>query len=126
MDNTNAPQKGIFGIDILPGIDLQDFLPDNLESLLPGPVGSAIKENVGKILDPNDGSVSVGSPQPDGERPIPVDADSQELSTAVKVIDTLTAALTLVLKLGFLVPEDTKSVVRNLIDALGTVRGWLD
>ena len=124
MVQLKAPEKGLFGIDLIPGIDLQDFLPGNLDKL-PEKIGEAIQENVGKILDPDDDSVSVGDPQPEGERPIPT-TDTEELNAAVKVIDTVVGALQLVLRLGFVVPDDIEALVRKVIGALGTIRGWLD
>lgn len=118
------PEKGLFGIDLIPGIDLQDFLPGNLGEL-PGKIGEAIRENVEKILDPAELSVEIGSPQPEGPRPIPT-TDPKELNAAVRVIDTVVGALQLVLRLGFIIPDDIEESLRKVIGALGTIRGWLD
>ena len=110
------PQKGIFGIDLFPGIDIQDFLPK--------PVTDAIQGTVDRILDPAS-DVEVGSPQPP-DRPIPVDAGSKELSDTVRLIDSLIGALELVLKAKFLIPDGPEKVIGGLIGALRTIRSWLD
>lgn len=111
------PEKGIFGIDLLPGIDIQD--------LLPKPVQEAIKGTVDRILEPA-GDLEIGSPQP-SDRPIPVDAGSQELSDAVKAIDAITKALATVLKYGgILIPDEYEKMIAKVVGALNTVRSWLD
>ena len=114
----NVPAGGLFGIDLIPGIDLQDFIPPF--------VGDAIKDTVGKILDPNDGKIDIGSPQPEGERPIPVEPGTKEMSGTVQALDAVISALNLALKLGFMIPDNLEGPIRALVGALGTVRGWLD
>lgn len=118
MVNLKPPEKGLFGIDLLPGIDVQDFLPN-----LPGPIGEAIASTVDTIL--GDGGPNIGDPQPAGERPIPT-TDPTELNSAVKAIDAALGGIHLVLRLGFLIPDNIEDVLRQLAGALSTVRGWLD
>lgn len=113
-----AGDKGLFGIDLFPNIDLQD--------LLPPVVSDAIKGTVDTILDPNDGSISIGDPQPEGERPIPVEPGTEEMSKTVQALDTMVSAVNLLLKLSFLIPDNLEGPLRKLVGALGTIRGWLD
>lgn len=119
MTSLRPPEKGLLGIDLLPGIDVQDFLPD-----LPGAIGDAINETVGKILNPNDDSIKIGDPQPAGERPIPT-TDPKELSAAVQAIDAALGGIKLLLRFGFLIPDNYEDGLRKLAGALNTVRGWL-
>jgi hypothetical protein len=120
MSEKNNPRGGgLFGIDIIPGIDIQDFLPD-----LPSFVPPAIKDAVELILGPD--GPNIGDPQPEGEKPIPVDAGSKELSSAVRAIDGAITSINLLLKFGFLIPDQYESPLRSLAGALGTIRGWLD
>lgn len=109
------PEGGLFGIDLIPGIDLDDFLPPV--------VSEALKGTVERILDPET-DVSIGDPQP-ADRPIPVEPGSNELSAAVRLIDGLLSALGLILKFGALVPDETEGMIRKLAGALNTIRGWL-
>lgn len=109
------PQGGIFGIDLIPGIDLQD--------LIPTPVADAIRGTVDRILDPET-DVNIGDPQP-ADRPIPVDAGSPQLSSAVQVIDGILTAINLILKFGLVVPDSTEAVLKKLGGALQTIRNWL-
>ena len=106
---------GIFGIDLIPGVDIQDFLPK--------PVSDAIRTSVDQILGP--GGPSIGDPQPP-DRPIPVAAESKELNNAVKAIDAIVNTIEAVLKLSFLIPDQYELPLRQLVGALNTVRGWLD
>jgi hypothetical protein len=110
--------KGLFGIDLFPGIDLQDFLPPA--------VVDAIKDTTGVILDPGNDTIDIGDPQPEGERPIPVEPGSKEMSKTVQALDTLISAVNLILKMGFLIPDNLEGPLRALVGALGTIRGWLD
>jgi hypothetical protein len=110
--------KGLFGIDLFPGIDLQDFLPPV--------VVDAIKDTTGVILDPDNDTIDIGDPQPEGERPIPVEPGSKEMSKTVQALDTLISAVNLILKMGFLIPDNLEGPLRALVGALGTIRGWLD
>ena len=64
-------------------------------------------------------------PQPPGERPIPVEPGSKELTGAVKAIDAGLGALNVLTKLNFLIP-DLRGAGTRLTGALQTVRGWLD
>lgn len=114
----NIPAGGLFGIDLIPGIDLQDFIPPI--------VGDAIKDTVGKILDPTDPDINIGDPQPAGERPIPVEPGTKEMSSVVQSLDAVINALNLALKLGFLIPDKFENPMRGLVGALVTIRGWLD
>jgi hypothetical protein len=113
---TPPPPQGLFGLP-----DISD-----LTKLLPPQVGNAIKNVVGKILDPDDHSLDIGDPQPPGTPPIPVEAGSEELSTAVKAIDAVTHAIDLVLTFSALLPDQYEAPLRALRGALKTVRGWLD
>jgi hypothetical protein len=107
------------------GIDL-DGIIDPITKLLPPVVAEAIQNTLGKILDPDHPDLNVGDPQPAGPPPIPVAADSKELSAAVKAIDAAVGAIELVLKLAFLIPDQYESPLRALAGALRTIRGWLD
>ena len=109
--------KGLFGIDMFPNIDLQDFLPPV--------VSEAIKDTTGIILDPK-GQIEIGDPQPAGERPIPVEPGSKEMSSTVQALDSIITLLNGALKLGFLIPDNLEGPLRALVGALGTIRGWLD
>ncbi len=102
-------------------------LPDlnDLTNLLPGPIKDAIKDTVGKILDPNDDSVSVGDPQPEGEKPIPTETPKQ-LSGAIKALDGALGAIDLIQKFGFLIPDEFEDGLNKLEGALRTIRNWLD
>lgn len=95
-------------------------------SILPPQVTDAIQGTVGKILDPEDPTINIGDPQPPGERPIPVEPGTKELSGAVKAIDTALGALEVILKLEFLIPAKYVDLIKKLEGALKTVRGWLD
>jgi hypothetical protein len=110
------PPQGFFGLP-----DLGD-----LTKLLPPAVADAIKNTVGKILDPKDDSINTGDPQPPGTPPIPVEAGSHELNAAVKAIDAVTGAIDLVLKFAWLIPDQYEGPLRALEGALKTVRSWLD
>ena len=110
---------GIFGIDLIPGVDIQDILPG-----LTKPVTDAIKDTVGILVGPD--GPNIGDPQPAGPPPIPVEAGSEELSAAVKAIDAAISALNFVLKLGFIIPDAYEAPLRALVGALTTIRGWLD
>jgi hypothetical protein len=115
-----TPPQGFFG-------DLTNLLPDiDLTKLLPPVVADAIKDTVGSILGDEPGSPDIGDPQPEGERPIPVEPNSKELNGAVKAIDSVVGALEAALKFGFLIPDKYEDVIRKLVGALKTVRGWLD
>ena len=94
--------------------------------LIPGPIGDAIQDTVGTILDPHDDSINEGDPQPPGEPPIPVEPGTEEMSAAVKALNAAIAALAALLKLGFMIPDDTEDIFRKIKGALETVRGWLD
>lgn len=105
--------------------DLGKVVAD-VTKLIPGHVGEAIQSTVTKILDPEDSSINVGDPQPEGERPIPVEPGSKEMSGTVKALNAVIGALDLVLKLSFIVPDGPEKLIRELKGALETVRGWLD
>jgi hypothetical protein len=116
MAPVDPPKGGLFGIDIFPGIDIQDFIPK--------PVADAISGTVERIISP-DTDVSIGDPQPP-DRPIPVDAGSEELNGAVKAIDALVAVLNTALRLKWLIPNQYEDLLGKLVGALGTIRSWLD
>jgi hypothetical protein len=119
MSEKNNPRTGgLFGIDLIPGVDIQDFLPPVVKD--------AIKNVTGVILDPDDNSINIGDPQPEGERPIPVEPGTEEMSSTVKALDAMISAANLLLKLGFLIPDQLEGPLRLLVGALGTIRGWLD
>ena len=110
--------KGLFGIGRSPGIDLQDFLPPV--------VSEAIKSTTETILNPDDGKIEIGSPQPAGERPIPVEPGTKEMSSTVQALDSIITLLNAALKMSFLIPDNLEGPIRALVGALGTIRGWLD
>lgn len=116
------PPEGIFG-DILGLGGIFDNIITDASKILPAPISSAITDVVGKILDPTDPSVSPGDPQPT-PAPIPT-SDPGVLSDAVKVIDTVLGALTLISKFDFIIPDKYETVLNDLAGALKTVRGWL-
>jgi hypothetical protein len=117
MSEKNNPRGGgLFGIDLIPGVDIQDFLPPVVKD--------AIKDTIGSIV--GDGPINIGDPQPDGERPIPVEPGTEEMSSTVKALDAMISAANLLLKLGFLIPDQLEGPLRLLVGALGTIRGWLD
>ena len=103
-------------------------LPDlgGLIDKLPGPVKDAVKNVTEKILDPNDTSINIGDPQPDGEKPIPVDEGTEEMSSLQKILNTAIGLLGTLEKLDFLVPDKYEDLLHKLKGALETVRGWLD
>lgn len=105
--------------------DLGDLL-GQVTNLLPPAVGNAIKGTVGQILDPNDGSIDIGDPQPAGERPIPVEPGTPHFAAAVKYLDTAIGAIDVLLKLSFVIPDQYEQPVKALRGALVTIRGWLD
>ena len=117
------PPQGFMGLPDLG--DLSKIVSD-VTKLIPGPVGDAIQDTVGKILDPEDTSINIGDPQPEGERPIPVEPGSKELNGAVKAIDAALGALNLLQKLNFIVPDKYEDLLTKLHGALTTIRGWLD
>jgi hypothetical protein len=94
--------------------------------ILPPVIGDALKDTVGKILDPNDNSINIGDPQPPGTPPIPVDAGSPELNTVARALKTAVDALNTALKLvGWLIPDKYEGYIKDVIGALLTVEGWL-
>ncbi|ACH62084.1 hypothetical protein MYRNA_76 [Mycobacterium phage Myrna] len=108
------------------GINLGDLDPGKLiGDLLPKPIAEAIRDVTNVIIDPKDDTYVEGQPQPEGERPIPT-TDPQELNAAVKAIDAVTSAIAIVLKFGFIVPDDAEEILRKVSGALKTIRGWLD
>lgn len=113
--NTPKPQ-GLFGLPDL----------DDVVKWVPGPIADAIKDTVGKILDPADDEINLGDPQPEGEKPIPVDEGTEEMSTTIKAIDAVISALDLVLRVGFVIPDNIEDVIKKLRGALSTIRSWLD
>ena len=117
---TPPPPQGFMGLP-----DLGNIV-DQVTGLLPDNVQEAIKETVGKLVDPDDDSIEIGDPQPEGEPPIPVEEGSEELSGAVKAIDAALGALTLLQKLNFVIPDEYEVWITRLQGALQTVRGWLD
>ncbi|QZE10423.1 hypothetical protein SEA_SCOOBYDOOBYDOO_72 [Mycobacterium phage ScoobyDoobyDoo] len=107
-------------------INLGDLDPGKLiGDLLPKPIAEAIRDVTKVIIDPHDDTYVPGQPQPEGERPIPT-TDPKELNAAVKAIDAVTGAIAVVLKFGFIVPDDAEEVLRKVSKALTTIRGWLD
>ena len=117
---TPRPPQGFMGLP-----DLGDLV-GQVTNLLPPAVSDAIQSTVGTILDPSDPSINIGDPQPEGERPIPVEPGSEELNGAVKAIDAVVGALTLIEKFNFIVPDKYEDLLSKLKGALGTIRGWLD
>jgi hypothetical protein len=119
MTTPNVPQG-------LLGVNLGDLRPDKLlGDLLPKPIADAIRDVTSVILDPKDDTFVPGQPQPEGERPIPT-TDPKELNAAVKAIDAVIGALSIVFKFGFIVPDGFEDDLRKVVAALQTVRGWLD
>jgi len=117
---TPPPPQGFLGLP-----DLGDIV-GQVTKILPPQVGEAIQDTVGKILDPTDATINIGDPQPEGEKPIPVNEGTEELSTAVKAIDTVTEALGVVLKFGgFVLPDKYEKIIKDIQGALGTIRSWL-
>lgn len=117
---TSPPPQGFMGLPDLGG------LIDQVTNLLPPVVGDAIKGTVGTILDPQDPSINIGDPQPEGERPIPVEPGSGPMAAAVKVLDTAIGALDALLKLSFLIPDKYEDIFKKVRGALVTIRSWLD
>lgn len=105
------------------GFSLSDLIPD-FSHIIPGPVGEAIKNTVDKILDPNDDSIKMGDPQPAGQRPIPT-TDPKELNAAVRAIDSAIGGIALVLKFGWLIPDQYEAILHSIAGALQTIRRWL-
>jgi hypothetical protein len=118
MPTFPPPPQGFLGLPDLGGI------VDQVTKLLPPEVGNAIQNTIGGIL--GDGPINIGDPQPPGERPIPVEPGSKELSSAVKALDTAIGALNVLTKLDFLIPKQYQDLLTKLQGALTTVRGWLD
>jgi hypothetical protein len=119
MNASNIPQ-GLFGIP-----DLSEIL-DQATKVLPPEVSGAIKDTVGKILDPGNPDVKIGDPQPAGTPPIPVEPGTKPMDAAIKALDAVIGALDVVLKLGFLIPDQYEAPLKALRGALATIRGWLD
>lgn len=115
MTTSSVPQ-GFLGLPNL----------DDLTKLLPPQITDAIKGTVGKILDPNDPEINAGDPQPEGERPIPVEPGTKEMSATVKALDAAIGAIDIVLKLGILIPDGPEGVIKMVRSALVTIRSWLD
>lgn len=118
---TPPPPQGFLG---LPNFNF-DALADSVTKFLPPAVTDAIKGTVEKLLDPDE-DINIGDPQPEGERPIPVEPGSEELNWAVKAIDTVLSALDVVMKFGFVIPDEYEGYITKLQGALHTIRGWLD
>lgn len=114
------PPQGFMGLP-----DLGDLL-GQVTKVLPPVVIDAIQGTVGKILDPEDSSINIGDPQPEGERPIPVEPGTEEMNGAIKAIDAALAALGVLDRLKFLIPDKFEVWITRLQGALQTIRGWLD
>jgi len=99
---------------------------DQIVKVLPPQVQDAVKSVTGKILDPSDTSINIGDPQPEGEKPIPVDEGTEEMSALQKGLSTAIGLLGTLEKLNFLIPDKYEDILRKLKGALETVQGWLD
>jgi len=98
---------------------------EQVTNVLPKEVKDAIQGTVGTILDPK-GDIKIGDPQPPGERPIPVEPGTKEMSGAVKALDTAIGAIDALMKLAFVIPDQYEKYITGLRGALTTIRGWLD
>ena len=95
-------------------------------NVLPPEVATAVNGTVGKILDPTDSAINIGDPQPPGTPPIPVQPGTPELDATQQTLESLAAVLENVVSLaGFLIPDQYKGYIKNLVAALRTVESWL-
>jgi hypothetical protein len=101
------------------GINVSDFT-----NLLPPQVADAIKGVTGSIVDGS--GPEPGSPQPEGEKPIPVDAGSKELKSSVKAINAVLGAIDLIQNFNAVIPDEYEQPIAKLEAALKTVKGWLE
>jgi len=99
---------------------------NQVTNILPKEVKDAISGTVGQILDPSDTSIKIGDPQPEGERPIPVEPGTKEMSGAVKALDTAISIIDALMKLAFVIPDQYEKYITGLRGALTTIRSWLD
>lgn len=112
--------QGFMGLPDLGGI------VEQVTKILPPQVKDAVKGVTEKILDPSDTSLNIGDPQPDGEKPIPVDEGTEEMSGLQKGLNTAIGLLGTLEKLNFLIPDKYEDMLHKLKGALETVLGWLD
>jgi hypothetical protein len=99
---------------------------DRITEALPPQIKDAVKDVTEKILDPSDTSLNIGDPQPEGEKPIPVDEGTEEMSGLQKALSTAVGLLGTLERLDFLIPDKYEDLLRKLKGALETVLGWLD
>ena len=121
------PPQGFMGLPDLGNLGgLAGGLIEQFTKVLPPQVQDAVKDVTEKLLDPSDTSLNIGDPQPEGEKPIPVDSGTKEMSSLVKALTTAIGLLDTLTKLNFLIPDKYEEMLEKLKGALETVRGWLD
>lgn len=98
----------------------------DVTKMLPPEVVTAINGTVGQILDPANGTVGPGDPQPAGPPPIPVAPGTPEHASTRATLDALVKVLNGVLAYGgALIPDQYEVYLKDLVEALVTIEGWL-
>lgn len=97
----------------------------NLVPDLPGPFDNRIKDAVNTAVDVVDPTTPTQEP-PKPPVVVPPDSSPEQKNDIVRALDTVISALGVVLKMGFLIPDQYERPLELLVKALEKVRGWVD